>query len=94
MVSFGYFHAFRIFSKHLGLKYRVCGLRHHEHYLRDLKALGSIGIENAITARINMIYFRISAQIKGYRDALEKRPARVIAMSVLMGHRALDRGGG
>jgi hypothetical protein len=49
-----------------------------------LRALHEAGIENPIVcANVNKAGFRMSGGIDGYREAAEKYPARVIAMSVL-----------
>jgi hypothetical protein len=49
-----------------------------------LEALHSAGVENPIVcANVNKAGFRMSGGIEGYREAAERYPARVIAMSVL-----------
>jgi hypothetical protein len=84
VLGLGYYDAFRVFSEHLETKYSAQAGFITMNLPRLLEALGSIGIENPIIcANYNKISFRMSGGIKGYREALEKRPARVIAMSVL-----------
>ena len=84
LLGLSYYDGFRIFSKHLREKYNAEAGFITMNLPRLLEALESIAIENPIIcANYNKISFRMTGGIKGYRDALEKRPARVIAMSVL-----------
>lgn len=76
--------AFRIFRTHIEQKYGAQAGFITMNLPRLLEALGSVGIDNPIVcANYNKISFRMSGGIEGYRAALAKRRARVIAMSVL-----------
>ena len=48
-----------------------------------LDALDAVGVENPIVcANINKIGFRMSGGVDAYRDAMDRRPFRAVAMSV------------
>ena len=84
VLGLGYYDAYRIFSEHVEKKYGAQAGFITMNLPRLLEVLGSIGIENPIIcANYNKISFRMSGGVKRYREALESRPARVIAMSVL-----------
>jgi hypothetical protein len=76
--------AFRIFSEHCKTRYNAEAGFITMNLPMLLPILKEAGIENPIVcANVNKIGFRMSGGIEGYRDAMAKYPARVIAMSVL-----------
>ena len=84
ILGLGYFEAFRIFADHIAKRYdaEVGFITMNLPML--LPALDSAGIVNPIVcANVNKIGFRMSGGIDAYRQATDRWPARVIAMSVL-----------
>jgi len=76
--------AFRIFSEHCKKRYNAEAGFITMNLPKLLPMLKEAGIDNPIVcANVNKIAFRMSGGIEGYRDAVAKHPARVIAMSVL-----------
>lgn len=76
--------AFRIFSEHCKKRYNAEAGFITMNLPKLLPMLKEAGIENPIVcANVNKIAFRMSGGIDGYRQAVTKYPARVIAMSVL-----------
>jgi hypothetical protein len=76
--------AFRIFSEHCKKRYNAEAGFITMNLPMLLPMLKEAGIENPIVcANVNKIAFRMSGGIDGYREATNKYPARVIAMSVL-----------
>lgn len=76
--------AFRIFSEHCRKRYNAEAGFITMNLPMLLPMLHDAGIENPIVcANVNKIAFRMSGGIEGYRAAVAKYPARVIAMSVL-----------
>lgn len=84
VLGLGYHDAFRIFSDHVRSKYNAEPGFFSMNLPKLLPALAEAGIENPIVcANVNKIAFRMSGGIEAYREATERHPARVIAMSVL-----------
>lgn len=84
ILGLGYHDAFRIFADHIRLRYGAEAGFITMNLPKLLPALESVGIVNPIVcANVNKIGFRMSGGIEAYRAALDERPARVIAMSVL-----------
>ena len=84
VLGLGYHDAFRIFSDHIRQKYNAEAGFITMNLPALLEALDGVGLANPIIcANYNKIAFRMSGGIEGYRAALDRRPARVIAMSVL-----------
>ena len=80
----GFVDAFRVFSDHVRQRYGAEAGFITMNLPKLLPMLDQAGIENPIVcANVNKIAFRMSGGIEGYREATRKRPARVIAMSVL-----------
>jgi len=76
--------AFRIFAEHVRSRYNAEPGFITMNLPMLLPMLKQAGIENPIVcANVNKIAFRMSGGIDGYRAAVAKHPARVIAMSVL-----------
>lgn len=84
VLGLGYYDAFRIFAEHVAKKYKAEAGFITMNLPKLLPALESVGLKNPIVcANVNKIAFRMSGGIDEYRRAIEARPARVIAMSVL-----------
>jgi hypothetical protein len=84
VLGLGYYEAFRIFAEHVKAKYNAEAGFFTMNLPMLVPALESVGVTNPIVcANVNKVGFRMSGGIEGYRKALEQRPARVIAMSVL-----------
>lgn len=84
MLGLGYWEAFGVFADHVRKKYDAEPGFITMNLPSLLPALESVGIHNPIVcANVNKIGFRMSGGIEAYRDATDRRPARVIAMSVL-----------
>lgn len=84
ILGLGYYDAFAIFADHVARRYQAEAGFITMNLPMLLPALEKAGIANPIVcANVNKIAFRMSGGIEGYRNALEQRPARVIAMSVL-----------
>jgi hypothetical protein len=84
LLGLGLTHAFRVFSDYVREKYNAEAGFITMNVPKLLPVLQEAGIENPIVcANYNKIGFRMSGGIDGYRDVLERIPARMIAMSVL-----------
>ena len=84
LLGVGYHDAFRVFADHLARRYNAEAGFITMNLPMLLPALERAGLKNPIVcANVNKIAFRMSGGIDGYRRAIEERPARVIAMSVL-----------
>lgn len=84
ILGLGYYDAFRMFSDHVTKKYGAEPGYFTMNLPMLLPALEAAGVKNPIVcANVNKIAFRMSGGIDAYRDATNKHPARVIAMSVL-----------
>lgn len=76
--------AFAIFTEHVRSRYGAEPGFITMNLPMALDAFDDVGIENPIVcANINKIGFRMSGGVEAYRDALERRPFRAVAMSVL-----------
>lgn len=83
VLGLGYVDAFAIFSAHVKRRYGAEPGFITMNLPKLLDALAAAGIERPIVcANYNKLAFRMSGGIAGYRTALDRRPARVIAMSV------------
>lgn len=84
VLGLGALDAFRGFADHIRKRYKAEAGFITMNLPRLLPALSSVGVENPIVcANVNKIGFRMSGGIEAYREATERHPARVIAMSVL-----------
>lgn len=84
ILGLGYHDAFRMFSDHVTKKYGAEPGYFSMNLPMLLPALDAAGVKNPIVcANVNKIAFRMSGGIEAYREATERWPARVIAMSVL-----------
>ena len=84
LLGLGFDDAFAIFSEHVRNRYSAEPGFITMNMPRLLDTLDQVGIENPIVcANINKIGFRMCGGIDAYRDALERRPFRAVAMSVL-----------
>lgn len=84
ILGLGYFEAFRIFADHIARRYNAEAGFITMNLPMLLPALDKVGIVNPIVcANVNKIGFRMSGGIDAYREATDRWPARVIAMSVL-----------
>jgi len=73
-----------VFSDHIRPRYKAEAGFITMNVPKLLPMLKDAGVENPIVcANYNKIGFRMSGGIEGYRDVLNKYPARMIAMSVL-----------
>ena len=83
LLGMGFLDAFAIFAEHVRKRYHAEPGFITMNTPMLLDALDTVGIANPIVcSNINKIGFRMSGGLDGYRDALEKRPFRAIAMSV------------
>lgn len=83
LLGMGFLDAFSIFAEHVRKRYQAEPGFITMNTPMLLDALDTVGIANPIVcSNINKIGFRMSGGLDGYRDALEKRPFRAIAMSV------------
>jgi len=79
----GFTDAFRIFADHVRRRYDAEPGFITMNLPRLLDDLDRAGVENPIVcSNINKIGFRMSGGVDGYREAMEKRPFRAVAMSV------------
>lgn len=84
ILGLGYYDAFRMFSDHVTKKYGAEPGYFSMNLPMLLPALDKAGVKNPIVcANVNKLAFRMAGGIEAYREATEKYPARVIAMSVL-----------
>ena len=84
LLGLGFNDALRIFSDHVRQRYNAEPGFITMNMPLLLDALDAVGVDNPIVcANINKIGFRMSGGIDAYRDALERRPFRAVAMSVL-----------
>ncbi len=79
----GFIDAFRIFSDHVRTRYGAEPGFITMNLPKTLDDLDRAGVVNPIVcSNINKIGFRMSGGVDAYRDALERRPFRAVAMSV------------
>ncbi|WP_380784249.1 hypothetical protein [Sphingomonas sp. R86520] len=84
LLGLGYADAFKIFADHIRARYDAEPGFITMNLPMLLPMLASVGIHNPIVcANVNKSGFRMSGGIEAYRDATQRWPARVIAMSVL-----------
>jgi hypothetical protein len=80
----GFVDAFRVFAEHIKTRYNAEAGFITMNVPKLLPMLKDAGLENPIVcANYNKIGFRMSGGIEGYREVLNRYPARMIAMSVL-----------
>jgi hypothetical protein len=80
----GFTEAFRIFADHVKTKYNAEPGFITMNLPRTLDDLERAGVENPIVcSNINKLGFRMSGGVDSYLEALDKRPFRAVAMSVL-----------
>lgn len=79
----GFTDAFRIFADHVRKRYNAEPGFITMNLPRLLDDLDKAGVENPIVcSNINKLGFRMSGGVEAYREAMEKRPFRAVAMSV------------
>lgn len=79
----GFTDAFRIFADHVRRRYNAEPGFITMNLPRLLDDLDKAGVENPIVcSNINKLGFRMSGGVDAYREAMEKRPFRAVAMSV------------
>lgn len=79
----GFTDAFRIFADHVRKRYNAEPGFITMNLPRLLDDLDKAGVENPIVcSNINKLGFRMSGGVDAYREAMEKRPFRAVAMSV------------
>jgi hypothetical protein len=84
LLGLGLTHAFQVFSEYVKERYGAEAGFITMNVPKLLPVLNQAGIQNPIVcANYNKIGFRMSGGIDGYREVLERIPARMIAMSVL-----------
>lgn len=84
LLGMGVTDAFRIFAEHCRKRYDAEAGFITMNLPKLLPVLEEAGIENPIVcANVNKLAFRMSGGIEAYREATERHPARVVAMSVL-----------
>ena len=84
LLGLGVFDAFSIFAEHVKKKYHAEPGFITMNLPRLLDALEAAGIGNPIVcASINKLGFRMCGGVEAYEDAIETRPFRPVAMSVL-----------
>jgi hypothetical protein len=84
LLGLGYADAFKIFADHIWSRYDAEPGFITMNLPKLLPMLASVGIHNPIIcANVNKSGFRMSGGIEAYREATQRWPARVIAMSVL-----------
>lgn len=83
LLGLGFVDAFPIFADHVRSRYHAEPGFITMNLPRLLDSLDVAGVANPIVcANINKMGFRMSGGIDSYRDAMEKRPFRAVAMSV------------
>lgn len=84
LLGLGFHDALRIFADHVRARYDAEPGFITMNLPMLLDALDGVGIENPLVcANINKLGFRMSGGVDAYRQALESRPFRAVAMSVL-----------
>jgi hypothetical protein len=79
----GFTDAFRIFADHVRSRYDAEPGFITMNLPRTLDDLDRAGVQNPIVcSNINKLGFRMSGGVDGYREAMDKRPFRAVAMSV------------
>ncbi|MFJ2543462.1 hypothetical protein [Microbacterium sp. NPDC087589] len=79
----GFTDAFRIFADHVRKRYNAEPGFITMNLPRLLDDLDKAGVENPIVcSNINKLGFRMSGGVDAYREAMDKRPFRAVAMSV------------
>ncbi|TDN90825.1 hypothetical protein [Microbacterium sp. BK668] len=79
----GFTDAFRIFADHVAARYGAQPGFITMNLPRVLDDLDRAGVENPIVcSNINKLGFRMSGGVEAYREAMDKRPFRAVAMSV------------
>jgi hypothetical protein len=83
LLGLGFLDAFRIFADHVRARHGAEPGFITMNLPQLLDALDKVGVENPLVcSNINKIGFRMSGGVDAYRDALERRPFRAVAMSV------------
>ncbi|WP_243076176.1 hypothetical protein [Microbacterium sp. SS28] len=80
----GFTDALRIFADHVSRRYNAQPGFITMNLPRLLDDLDRVGVQNPIVcSNINKLGFRMSGGVEAYLDAMEKRPFRAVAMSVM-----------
>lgn len=83
LLGLGFEDAFGIFASHVRNRYGAEPGFITMNLPPLLDALERVGVENPLVcSNINKLGFRMSGGVDSYRDAMEKRPFRAVAMSV------------
>ena len=84
LLGLGMEEAFAVFAKHVRARYGAEPGFFTMNLPMLLPVLHRAGLENPVVcANVNKLGFRMSGGIEAYRDACDRYPAKVIAMSVL-----------
>ena len=84
LLGLGMQEAFAVFAKHVKARYGAEPGFFTMNLPMLLPVLHRAGLENPVVcANVNKLGFRMSGGIEAYRDACDRYPAKVIAMSVL-----------
>jgi hypothetical protein len=83
LLGLGFLDAFRMFADHVRARHGAEPGFITMNLPQLLDALDAVGVENPLVcSNINKIGFRMSGGVDAYRDAMDKRPFRAVAMSV------------
>ena len=83
LLGLGFLDAFRIFADHVRARHGAEPGFITMNLPQLLDALDTAGVENPLVcSNINKIGFRMSGGIDAYREAMDRRPFRAVAMSV------------
>jgi hypothetical protein len=84
LLGLGFKEAFAMFARHVTERYHAEPGFITMNMPRLLDVLDEVGVDNPIVcSNMNKIGFRMSGGVEEYRRALEERPFRAVAMSVL-----------
>jgi hypothetical protein len=83
LLGLGFLDAFRMFADHVRDRHGAEPGFITMNLPQLLDALDVVGVQNPLVcSNINKIGFRMSGGVEAYRDAMDKRPFRAVAMSV------------
>jgi hypothetical protein len=83
LLGLGFLDAFKIFADHVRARHGAEPGFITMNLPQLLDALDAVGVDNPLVcANINKIGFRMSGGVDAYRDAMDRRPFRAVAMSV------------
>ena len=94
LLGLGFNDAFRIFADHVRAKHGAEPGFITMNLPQLLDALDTVGVVNPLVcANINKLGFRMSGGVDAYRQAMDQRPFRAVAMSVFASGAIRRRGG-